>query len=345
MNLQELLNTIRDNASADYQARIPEATRDNLEDIRYAMIDDDNIQVANEFMHTILNKCIKSVIITKMFANPLKSLKKGKKPLGDTVEEIYTNFIKGDVYDPEGINLLKRELPDTKAVYHRMNYQHKYKVTVSRAELSKAFSSYDMLESYITGIINVLYNSAELDEFLNMKNLLKSAVDKKAVKMVKIDDPTASEANGKKFIKTVKTVSGLMVFPSADHNGYLTAQSTDTKPITTFSRKNEQILILDTATDTSVSVDVLASLFNMSVAEFNDTRKVVIDVFPKYEEGVIHGMLVDENFFQVFDDLFTVAKFNNGEGLYDNYILHVWQTLAYSILVNAVCFYVPKATS
>lgn len=341
MDLITVLNTIRDNATTEYQNRIPQATRDNLESIRYAMIDGENIMVANEFMGTLLNKLVKSVVHTKLFTNPLKGLKHGTKPLGDTVEEIYNNFIKGQSFDATGANLLKRNLPDTKTVYHRMNYKHQYKVTVSREALSKAFASYDALESYITNIINTLYNSADLDEYLNMKNLIKSAFDKKAVKQIEITDPLESEAFGKEFIKTVKTMSGLMAFPSTEYNGYLTAQSTDTTPITTFSRKSEQILILDTATDTSVSVDVLASLFNMTVAQFNDTRKIVIDMFPALTDGTIRGMLVDEAFFQIYDDLFTITSFNNGEGLYTNYYLNVWQTQAFSILVNAVGFVVP----
>lgn len=335
MDLITILNTIRDNASATYQERIPEATRTNLEDIRYAMIDDDNVQVANEFMKTLLNKIVKSYVHTKLFSNPLKSLKKGKKPVGDGIEEIYTNFIKGNVPDQTGAGLLKRHLPDTKTVYHRMNYQHQYPVTVDRVRLSKAFMSYDALESYIRSIIEMLYNSAELDEFNNMKELINSALTKKAVKVVDIADPLTSEANGKSFIKTVKTVSGLMTYPNQDWNGYLTAQSSDTVGITTFSRKNEQILILDTATDVSVAVDVLASTFNMSVAEFNDTRKIVIDTFPV---AGVRAVLVDEAFFQVFDDLFLVTEFYNPEGIYTNYYLNVWQTLAYSILVNAVAF-------
>lgn len=337
MKMIDVLNTIRDNASATYQDRIPEATRDNLEDIRYAMIDGDNIQVANEFMNTLLNKVIKSVIHTKMFSNPLKGLKQGTKPLGDTIEEIYNNFLKGTEFDPTGQNLLKRSLPDTKTVYHRMNYKMQYPITVSREALSKAFVSYESLESYVTSLMNSLYNSAELDEFMNMKQLIKSAIDKKAMKTITVADPVASKENGQEFIKTVKTVSGLMTFPSTDFNGYLEAQSTDKEPITTFSRKNEQVLILDTATDTSVSVDVLATIFNMTVAEFNDTKKIVIDTFP---DKNIRAVLVDEAFFQIYDDLFTVTSFNNGMGLYQNYYLNVWQTLAYSILVNAVAFVV-----
>ena len=96
MDILNILNTIRANASANYQARIPEATRTNMEDIRYAMLDDDNVQVANEFMNTLLNKLVKSVLHTKRFSNPLKPLKKGNKPNGDTIEEIYNNFMKCD---------------------------------------------------------------------------------------------------------------------------------------------------------------------------------------------------------------------------------------------------------
>ena len=342
MDVLEILNTIRDNASSDYQARIPEATRNNLEDVRFAMIDDDNIMVANEFTSALLNKCIKSVVHTKIFNNPLKALKKGKKPLGDTVEEIYNNFIKAKQYDSTGAELLTRHLPDVKTLYHRMNYQVKYPVSISRYDLSKAFVSLDALEKFISNIITTLYNSAELDEFENIKNLIKSALEKKAIKMLNVADPTTSEANAKKFVKDVKTVSGMMIFPSTKWNNYLEAQDTDTEPLTTFSRKNEQVLILDTETDTTVSVDVLASIFNMSVAEFNDTKKIVIDAFPQVtlDEATYNtrAILVDEAFFQIYDDLFTIGSFKNDDGLYDSYFLHVWQTQAFSILVNGVGF-------
>lgn len=337
MDLVTVLNTIHANASAVYQDRIPEATRTNLEDIRFAMISDDNVMVVNEFMGTLLNKLVKSVVHTKRFQNPLKSLKKGKKPLGDTVEEIYNNFIKGQKYDPTAgaTELMQRSLPDTKTLYHRMNLQMKYPITVSREILSKAFASWDALENYINDVIAQLYNSAELDEFVNMKQLFKSAMDANAMKVISVADPLLGEAEGKEFIKAVKTVSNLMQFPNSDFNAYLTAQNTDPKPIVTFSRKNEQVLIISAAADTSVSVDVLASTFNMSVADFNDTRKIVIDAFPS---DTVRAALVDEAFFQIYDDLFLIKSFDNGVSVYENYWLHVWQTMAYSILVNAVVF-------
>lgn len=341
MNIAEVLNTIRDNASQQYQDRIPEATRTNIEAVQAAMMDPANAVVANEFMKTLLNMIIKQVIHIRMFENPLKALKKGKKPLGDTVEEIYTNFIKAKTYDQTGAALLARNLPDTKTVWHRMNRQDTYKVSVNYQELYKAFSSYEKLDTYVQSIINKLYNSAELDEFILTKQLIKEAADNNAIVEITVDDPLTSEANGKAFIKVVKTISGGMVFPSESYNGYLTAQTTDTVPVTTLSRKSEQVLILSNAVDVSVNVDVLASVFNMSVAEFNDTRKIVIDEFP---DTTYRAALVDEAFFQIYDDLEYFSEFSNPEGLYNNYLYHVWQTLAYSPLVNAVVFKVAEPT-
>ena len=335
MNLQDVLNTIRDNASDMYRDRIPEATQTNITDVQEAMCDPNNAVVTNEFMGMLLNLVIKQVIHSKLFSDPLKALKKGKKPLGDTVEEIYANFLKAKQYDPTGAELLSRELPDVKAVYHRMNRQDRYKVTVNPEQLFKAFASYDKLQSFIATIINSLYNSSELDEFVLMKQLIAQAIDQNAMVVVEVPDPCLSEQNAKAFIKTVKTVSGDMQFPNSNNNAWLTAQSTDTNPLITFSKKNEQVLILSNPTDVAVNVDVLASVFNMSVAEFNDTRKIIIDAFPDPD---IRGALVDEQFFQVFDDLVLFKDFENGEGLYKNYYLHIWQTLAYSPLVNAVVF-------
>ena len=342
MNLTELLNTIRDNASETYQDRIPEATQNNIESIQEAMTNPNNAVVTNEFISTLLNMIIKQVIHNKLFSDPLKALKKGKKPLGDTVEEIYTNFIKAKQYDASGSELLSRSLPDVKTVYHRMNRQDKYKVTVSPESIRKAFASYEKLDSFIQSIINTLYNSSELDEFILMKQLLKQAYDQNALKVMEVADPTTSDSNAKAFIKAVKTVSGGMQFPNDLYNSWLTVQNVDSNPLITFSKKNEQVLIIDNATDVAINVDVLATVFNMSVAEFNDTAKIVIDAFP---DPSMRACLVDKEFFQVFDDLVLFKEFENAEGLYKNYYLHVWQTLAYSPLVNGVCFRVASDQS
>ena len=337
MDAIEVLNTIRDNASQAYQDRVPEATRSNLEEVGEAITDLNNAVVYNEFVSTLANMIYAPMLIKKSWYNPLGKFKKGKKTFGDTVEEVYNNFIKAQTYDQTGAGLLTRKLPDTKVVFHRMNRQDSYVLTDSPEALAKAFKSYEGLAEYLENLFTTIRNSAELDEYILMRQLFEEAYNNNAMVVVSVADPQASEANAKAFIKTVKTVSGDMVFANSNNNAYLTAQSDDNKPIVTFSRKDEQVLIVDNATDVTCNIDVLASAFNKSIVEFNDTQKEVIDAFPV--EGMI-AALVDRNFFQVYDDLFTFREFENGLGLYRNHILHVWQTLGYSILCNAVCFVV-----
>lgn len=337
MDAIEVLNTIRDNASQAYQDRVPEATRNNLEEVGEAITDLNNAVVYNEFVNTLANMIYAPMLIKKSWYNPLGKFKKGKKTFGDTVEEVYNNFIKAQTYDQTGAGLLTRKLPDTKVVFHRMNRQDSYVLTDSPEALAKAFKSYEGLAEYLENLFTTIRNSAELDEYILMRELFAEAYNNNAMKVVAVADPQASEANAKAFIKAVKTVSGDMAFANSNNNAYLTAQSTDEKPIITFSRKDEQILIVDNPTDVTCNIDVLASAFNKSVVEFNDTQKEVIDAFPV--DGMI-ACLVDRNFFQVYDDLFTFREFENGLGLYRNHILHVWQTIGYSILCNAVAFVV-----
>lgn len=335
MDAIELLNTIRDNASQAYQDRVPEATRNNIEAVGEAITDLNNAVVYNEFINTLANMIYAPKLIEKSWSNPLGKFKKGKKTFGDTVEEIYNNFIKAKTYDQTGAGLLTRELPDTKVVFHRMNRQDTYQLTDSPEALAKAFKSYEGVSEYLTNLFTTMRNSAEYDEYILMRQLFAQAYENNAMVVIPIADPLASKQNADAFIKTVKTVSGGMKFPSSAYNAYLTAQSTDNKPIVTFSKLDEQVFVIDNATNVSVAVDSLAYAFNKSVLEWNETQKEVIDAFPI--DGMV-AALVDRNFFQVYDDLFTFREFENGLGLYRNHYLHVWQTLGFSPLTNAVAF-------
>ena len=339
MDAIELLNTIRDNASQAYQDRVPEATRTNIAEVGEAITDLNNAVVYNEFINTLANMIYAPMLIKKSWSNPLGKFKKGKKTFGDTVEEVYNNFIKAQTYDQTGAGLLTRNLPDTKVVFHRMNRQDSYVLTDSPEALAKAFKSYEGVSEYLQNLFTAIRNSAELDEYVIMRELLAEAYDSGAMKAVAVADPQKSEANAKAFIKAVKTVSGDMTFPNSNWNGYLDVQSTDNKPIITFSNRDEQVLLIDNATDVACDVDVLAYAFGRDLLRFNTEVKQIVDAFPI--EGMI-AALVDSNFFQVYDDLFTFREFENGLGLYRNHILHVWQTIGYSTLVNSVAFIVSE---
>ena len=110
-----------------------------------------------------------------------------------------------------------------------------------------------------------------------------------------------------------------------------------------------------------MDVNVLAAAFNIPYAQFMGQR-VLVDSFgaldterlnmlfgndPDYEEissddlellDAIPAVVVDRNFFMVFDNLQTFTENYNGEGLYWNYWLNAWKTFSVSPFSNAIVF-------
>ena len=52
----------------------------------------------------------------------------------------------------------------------------------------------------------------------------------------------------------------------------------------------------------------------------------------------VKGVLVDEDWFQVYDNLLEFDETRVGSGLYWNYWLHCWKTISYSPFANAIVF-------
>lgn len=335
-DLVTLLNTIWDNASAEYQARVPQATRTNLSEIGNPLIE--YTALANEFLDALVNRIGMTIVNSKIARNPLSILKKGSMPLGQDVQDIFVNMAKGKQYDVASNDLLTNVKPDVKAAYYRLNRQNKYSVTITEELFRQAFTSYDALNNLINGIVNSLYSGDNQDEFILMKQLVTSSVTRGLVKCIKVTQP-ADEATGKAFIKSLRINSSLMKFPSSDFNQYMQyAQMQgveDNKPVVTWTPIENQVVIVTAATLETVGVDVLAAAFHMEKADFMQ-RVVEVDKFD--DDGKILCLVCDEAFFQVWDNMQTMRSFDNTENLTRKYTLHKWQTLAVSPFANAVCF-------
>lgn len=323
-NSVQILNCIRDSASATYQERIPVATQNNIRDIGNAMMQFQSTQ--NEFLNALVNRIARVIITSKSYTNPLAMFKKGIMEYGEQVEEIFVNIAKAHPFDPDVAeeNVFKREIPDVDAVFHRMNYQNFYKVTISNEQLRQAFLSAEGVTDLIARIVDTLYSGSEFDEFLIMKQLIADAA--RAGKMYPINIPAPSAATAKQIVTTIKGVSNKLEFMSNQYN-YM--------GVLNFTKKENQILLIDAEFDATIDVEVLASAFNMSKAEFMGQR-VLVDNFGDLT-GVV-AALVDRDWFMVFDNLMSFTENYNGEGLYWNYFYHVWKTFSSSPFSNAILF-------
>lgn len=332
-NMVNVLNTILTNASADYQARVPQATQTNITEVGSAVMGYKPTE--NEFLSLLVNKVAMTIVYNKTYRNPLAILKKGSVPLGKNIEEIHTNPVTGTVYDPSGSKLLERNIPDTKAIYHTVNRQGMYKATVSKAQLIQAFTSYQALEQLLNSIVNSIYSGDNLDEFLLMKELFATAITGGKLKKLNVD-PIADTATAKDFVKAVKTIGQGMAFPSSNYNSYYDInKDTDAKPVITWTPIENQVLILRNDISVNVDMELLAQAFNVSYAELKQ-RTLTVDSFGT--NTTVGAVLCDEAFVQVRDQLTQMENFHNGEGLYDNFIYHHWQSYSLSLFANAMAF-------
>lgn len=326
-----MMNTIRSNASSVYQERIPVATADNIAAVANPLFTYD--VTMNEFLNTLVNRIGMTVVRNRELRNPLSVLKQGEMPLGKDIEEIWTNPAKATAFDPTSTTLLQRQLPDTKAIFHRLNRKDKYKVSISEQQLRQAFISWDELESLTGSIINSLYSGNYLDEFLLCKKTLGDAITNGNIKTETVSG-ISDEATAKAFITKARQYFRNFSFPSSAYNAYTPGAGED--PVTTWTPGEDVRFVLRSDVEAFVDVNVLAAAFNMGKAEFLGQTLIVDD----FGEGGEHcyAMMFDKSYTQIYDVLREVKRFDNGDTLTYNYFLHVWQVYSVSTLCNAVAF-------
>ena len=339
-NMVNVMNVILQNASDSYRSRVPEATQNNITELGSAIMGYSATQ--NEFLDALVNKIAMTIVYNKTFRNPLAVLKKGGVPLGKNIEEIYTNPINGEVYDPSGATLLNKNIPDTKAIYHSMNRQGKYKATVSKSQLITAFTSWSKLEELLNSIVNAIYSGDNLEEFLLMKELFATAIAGGKLKTIDVDSVNDT-ASAKSLVKAIRTVGQSMMFPTTAYNSYYDVnKETDAKPVITWTPLENQVLILRNDISVEVDVELLANAFNVSYTDLKQ-RTLIVDSFGTNVN--CGAVLCDESFVQVRDHLTQMETFHNGEALYDNYIYHHWQSYSLSLFANAVAFMLPDTAT
>lgn len=331
-----ILNTIRSNNSSQYQERIPVATRENFAQVGNAILQYESD--TNEFLAGLVNRIAFTEVSNRRYKNPLAVLKKGGKPFGTDIEEIYTNPVSAVAFNgSQTDDMLKVTKPDTKTIFHRRNRQDKYPVSISLPQLQAAFTSPGEMQTfYQTSILNAMYSGDEMDEYLLMRNVVAEAVAQGKMKALELEYD-GEETTSKNLIKLIKTLSGNFTFPSKDYNGY-NEKNADTiaagtvTACTTWTPFANQIFLVRTDVDAATDVEVLAKAFNMDKTDFLK-RKFVVDSLGDADTLCV---ICDENIFKVTDDLYTVRSFDNGSNLTTNWWLHHWQTISLSLFGNAV---------
>lgn len=345
----DVLNVIRKNASINYRDYVPYATANanSIREIGAIIMDYPALQ--NEFLSALVNRIGRVVLTSKMYDNPMAIFKQGMLEFGETIEEIFVNIAKPHQFDPSVAEqkVFAREIPDVKAAFHVMNYQKFYKATISNDQLRQAFLSWDGITDLIAKIVDAMYTGANYDEFQTMKYMVAKAILNGQMYPEQTSTTDAADA-----VISFRAMSSGLEFLSGNYN---------VAGVYTHTLRDDQYLLIDSKFNATMDVNVLAAAFNMDRAEFLG-HIILVDGFGNldtarlgelfaddttYEEigsddlallAAVPAVLVDINWFMVFDNFQNFTEQYNGEGLYWNYWYHAWKTFSVSPFANAIVF-------
>ena len=337
-----------------YRQMIPtaKANTGSIRQIGNIMMEYEPLQ--NEFLSALYNRIGRVIITSKMYYNPWAPFKKGLMELGETVEEVFVNIAKAHTFNPEKAEaeFMKREIPDVRAAFHTMNYQKFYKATISNDQLRQAFLSWQGITDLIAKIVDAMYTAHNYDEFQVTKYILARNILNGFLYPITV--PQISKENAEDIVTEVKAASNNLTYMSSDYN---------LAGVSTFTDKKDQFIITTARFDAIMDVNVLAAAFNMDKAEFMGNR-VQIDGFDKIDDArmtqlfaddpnagyialtteekaalaQVPAIIVDRDYFMIFDNLYKFTEDYNGEGLYWQYWYHAWKTFSTSPFANAEIF-------
>lgn len=345
----DILNTIRANASAEYQQYVPEVTKatdiPKVGEVLYGYP-----AFANQFINALVNRIALVRVNSATFNNDYAELKKGYLEFGETVEEVFVNIAKAREFSAEKAKdrEFKRTLPDVRSAFHTMNFRVQYPITIQDEDLRMAFMSINGVQDLIAKIVNSVYVAEQYDEFLLFKYLLIKGVSKGVTQMVGVDQPDDYKAWAASF----RSVSNKLTFMSKNYN---------IEGVTTVTPKADQYIFMDSDFNAKFDVNVLASAFNMDKADFMGRLKL-IDDFTTFDNerfseimaasdmiepitpqelavmSKIHAIIVDREWFQIYDNNNKFTEDYVAAGMYWNYFYNVWKTVSYSPFSNIVAF-------
>lgn len=351
----DILNTIRTTASANYQSQVPEISTEQ-EVVKVGDILMGYPALANEFLGALMNRIALVSIKSSMFNNKYKELKKGYIENGETIEEVFVELAKAREFnvDKAMAREFARTLPDVRTAFHSLNWKVQYPLSIEFETLRQAFTSADGVTEMIARLTATLTQSAEYDEFLLFKYLIIKGVTSGKMKPLSAGDISNLKNVASKF----KKASNDLTFMSTQYN---------TEHVHTVTEKADQYLFMTSELDAKYDIEVLANAFNMDKATFSG-HQFIIDDFTTFDNdrfdviranssmieevtaeeldmmADVCAVLVDKEWFQIYDNLTVMTETQVNSGLYVNYNLDVWKTVSISPFSNAIAF-VTEGTS
>lgn len=336
----EILNVIREQSGALYQSRVPVATQGNIREVFDSIWQYPSNR--NTFYETLINRIGGSYVNSWQWQNPLAEFKRAALEYGDTYEEIAVGLPKARVYDPNneylGADAFGTHKVPIDTLYHTMNREEFYPVTVNESQMRQAFLGRDNgLGSLVSELMGAAARADQLDEFLQMCHMFSEYARIGGYYRQQVEDIGAidsTEAQAKALLRGLRMWSDkLALQPDTRYNA---------RHMPTVATKDEQVIFTTPEVKSALDVNALAVVFNIEKAEV-PSRIVTV---PKENFGIngAQAILTTRNFLFVYDNLLETTSQMNAVSLGTNYFLHHWETISVSGFAPAILFWTGTGT-
>lgn len=327
MNNINILNAVRNRMSVDYRSRVPEATQGNINTIYDTILDPYNPMARDELVPALVELIASQSISTESFRNPLRFLNSNAMPYGNGEQEIFVNMATGTPHNPKITIEEATDIYDSyiMALYHKINFNNDYRVTIYFEDLRTAFLDNYGLRNLISAKVESIVSGCNMDEFVTAKELISAAYAAGCVYPVHVPAVT-DKASAEAALVEIQNYIDASKIPNPNFN-YAGATSA--------AKDDTLLLFTDTRTHAQFNVYSYSGAYNLEMM-IPKAQQIVVDNFNDSEDIV--AVLVDKRFFKIREQYRLMVRDAVNAGLRWNETYTVKEMFSYSLFYPIFVF-------
>lgn len=264
------LNALATDIGTAYGGEAPVVVKDDLSTLKaFGKYITSATVLTNAFLDSLVNRIVKVLYTGQSYHNSLALFKKGIIGFGEVVEDVFVAIVEGaqrneDASTITQTNTKKIAIPDVKTAFYMSNVRCNYSVSIRKADIDKAFTSFEGVNELIERIIATLIKSHNYDEYILTKV--------KLLQMAK-----AKDNNVRMNYTTDGTPTDMLTIAREIALNAPFFDTANIQEVDNTLNSDDLCIVIKASTEANIDVNALASAFNLDKAEFIGKRVTVND--------------------------------------------------------------------
>ena len=217
------------------------------------------------YLSGLIRLMVNDVVESRRYRNIFAQFFRERNATGKIVNNNYINPATGEEFKVDSLSKLLDVAPaDVKTSITKYNKPMQYTVDYNREELMKAFNSVEEMTNFINGLIDSLYNGAEIDQEEEVTKIFSDLYNNGLIRTV-----TMTTQNDMEELATkIKTLVGSFKKATSKFNSWKKLNPHDTSA-KFWSLPSDINIILPVSIKAKLDVTFFATLFNVDRADLD----------------------------------------------------------------------------